>query len=230
MEKVLDAVVAGFLLMQLSEFKNRHSGEDIYVIGSGRSLSYYDPSFFDGCVTVAINQGWQHFLDSVDYMVTKYHANAMEWKDSPRVGLVVVTRKERGHVEPVLGERDDCLVVDHNDNPVELFDAQDWPEEPDALVASHSSITTGMHLAAYMGARRIFMVGADCGTLDGDITIPGHNRKQTTVNTLKSFDMQNRIVKQALEMFYGTQVVTLLPFSTPNMDGHRFVSHAGRLN
>ena len=172
--------------------------------------------------------GWQHHLDSVDYMVTKYHETAMEWKDSDRVGLVVVTKKLRGHVAPVWDERDDCLVVDHNNNPVAAFGSNDWPKKPDALVTSHSSITTGMHFAAYMGARRLFMVGADCGSLDGDWNIKGHVTGPN--QAFKHFERQNRIVKKELEARYDVRVVTLLPFSTPNMDGHKFESHAGRLN
>ena len=215
--------------MKLSEFRNRHAGEDIYVIGSGATLPYYDPSFFDDCVTVAINHGWHHHLDSVDYMVTKYHDLAMEWKDSDRVGLVVVTKKLRGHVAPVLSERDDCLVVDHNNNPVASFGSNDWPKKPDALVASHSSITTGMHFAAYMGARRLFIVGADCGALDGKWNIEGHPTGGTP-QTAVSFERHNRIVKKELEKRYDVRVVSLLPFTTPNMDGHKFESHAGRLN
>jgi len=215
--------------LKLSEFRNRHAGEDIYVIGSGATLPYYDPSFFDDCVTVAINQGWQHHLDSVDYMVTKYHGNVDDWKDSPRVGLMVTTRKERGHVAPVWDERDDCLVVDHNSNPVAAFGANDWPKNPDALVTSHSSITTGMHLGAYLGARRIFMVGADCGALDGKWNIEGHVTGQASQLT-PNFEHHNRIVKRELEKRYDVRIVSLLPFTTPNMDGHKFESHAGRLN
>lgn len=214
--------------VQLSEFKNRHLGEDVYIIGSGGTLPHFDPSFFAGCTTVAINMGWQHHLESVDYMVTKYHDIAIEWKDNPRVGLVVVTRKLRGHVAPILKERDDCLVVEHNNNPVAAFGPNDWPTNPDALVTSYSSITTGMHFAAYMGARRIFMVGADCGVLDGKRNIDGHPSPEN--QAFNHFERQNRIVKKELKARYGADVVTLLPFSTPNMDGHTFESHVGRLN
>jgi hypothetical protein len=87
-----------------------------------------------------------------------------------------------------------------------------------------------MHLAAYMGAGRIFIVGADCGTLDGDMTVEGHDRRQTTLDTLKSFDRQNSIVKAELEKRYDTTIVGLSPFPTPNMTGHVFESWAGRLD
>jgi len=216
-------------MKHLRELQGKHLGADAYVIGSGQTLEHYDPAVFDGCLTIGVNQGWANHLDSVDYMVTKYHGN-VEWWQSGRVGDLIVTRGIRGHLRDFIDESPEYYVVEHNDNPVEAFTTDDWPDDEHALVASHSSITTALHLAAYMGARRIFTVAADCGTLDGHMTVTGHDRRQTTLNTLKSFDVQNSIVKAELEKRYDTTVIGLSPFPTPNMTGHVFESWAGRLD
>jgi hypothetical protein len=72
------------------------------------------------------------------------------------------------------------------------------------------------------------MVGADCGALDGRFNIEGHVTGPN--QAFNHFERQNRIVKKELKARYGADVATLLPFSTPNMDGHTFESHVGRLN
>jgi len=216
--------------MNVTELKDTRTGEDVFVIGSGNSLQYIAKAIFYDSVTIGVNAGWSHHLDAVDYLVTKYHALAMGWKDSPRVGHVVVTRGTRGHHHGYLKDHPELYLADHNDNPVERFTLQDWPKHPDHLVASHSSITTAMHLAAYMGARRIFVVGADCGVIDGEMNVKGHDRKQTTLETLQSFDRQNAMVKAALEERYDTHVLSVSPWVTPNMTGHRFESYAGVLD
>ena len=38
------------------EFKNKHKGEDIWLILAGSSLDYVDPSFFEGKLTICQNQ------------------------------------------------------------------------------------------------------------------------------------------------------------------------------
>jgi hypothetical protein len=121
------------------------------------------------------------------------------------------------------------VTVDHNENTVERW-AGEWPE--DGLVATHSTITTGMHLAAVLGAKNIVMVAADCGTLDEETNVGDYksDRKHLQFARFDSFEKQNRIVAKILRDRYGVNVVSLLPFVTPNMEGHTFRSHAGVLN
>ena len=122
------------------------------------------------------------------------------------------------------------IVVDHNNNTVDRWRTSEWPTQLAGLVATHSTITTAMHLACYLGARSVIMVAADCGDLDGDRNVDGHDKRDTTLETLRSFDIQNTLVKRELWDRYGIPIVGLSPFVTPNMEGHRFVSHAGALN
>jgi hypothetical protein len=219
--------------MGLTALEGKHDGETAFVIGSGKTLDYYDPAFFEDKLTIGVNFGWSLKLERVDYMVTKYHDHALTWVESDRVGTMVVTRGLRGHraLEPLEDSR--MVVVDHNENTVERWDG-DWPEE--GLVATHSSITTAMHLGAVLGAGSIVMVGADCGVLDENTNADGYfnEREMHAENVWKkkfqSFDGQNEKVANILRQRYGVAVMSMLPFVTPNMEGHRFVSHAGALN
>jgi hypothetical protein len=215
--------------MELTALEGKHDGETAFVIGSGKTLDYYDPAFFEDKFTIGVNFGWSLKLERVDYMVTKYHDHARTWVESDRVGTMVVTRGLRGHraLEPLEDSR--MVVVDHNENTVNRWDG-DWPER--GLVATHSTITTGMHLGAVLGASSIVMVGADCGVLDGEPNLgdymPEVRKNQAAM--FQSYDRQNEKVANILRQRYGVAVMSMLPFVTPNMEGHRFVSHAGALN
>ena len=50
----------------------------------------------------------------------------------------------------------------------------------DGLVVSHSTITSAMHLAAYMGAATVILAGHDCGALDGQLNFAGCERRPRT--------------------------------------------------
>jgi hypothetical protein len=215
--------------MLLDDVAGTHEGDTAFVIGSGKTLDYYDPRFFDGKFLIGVNYGWSLTLPKVDYMVTKYHHTALEWVSDERVGTMVVTRGLRGHrnMQPLTDDR--MLVVDHNENTVERWDGE-WPEN--GLVATHSTITTAMHLAAVLGARNIVMVGADCGLLDEETNVGDYNDggRHLQFAMFGSFEKQNRIVANILRDRYKVNVVSLLPFVTPNMEGHTFRSDAGVLN
>ena len=213
----------------LADLKDKHLGETIWVFGSGKTIDYYDPKFFQDKVTIGVNSGWSLKLERVDYMVSKYHEEGYYWVDSKKVGTVVVTRGLRGHRDLQPLENDQMVVVDHNENTVERWDGE-WPES--GLVATHSSITTAMHLAAVLGASSIIMVGADCGVLDGEPNLGDYNGvdRKEQFQMFESFDRQNKKVANILREKYGVAVMSLLPFVTPNMEGHSFVSYAGALN
>jgi len=215
--------------VNLADVQELFYGSDIYVIGSGKSLDYYEPAFFKDKLTIGVNFGWSLKLDRVDYMVTKYHAHARDWVESDRVGTMVVTRGERGHHDLEAISDDRMLVVDHNHNTVEKWNGE-WPEN--GLVATHSSITMAMHLAAVLGASTIVMVGADCGVLDGEPNLGDYNkeRRSNQFAMFESFDKQNQKVANIIREKYGASVISLSPFVTPNMEGHKFVSYAGALN
>jgi hypothetical protein len=54
--------------MDLQDFAGKHAGETAFVIGSGKSLDFYDASFFADRLTIGINSGWAEKIDRVDYL------------------------------------------------------------------------------------------------------------------------------------------------------------------
>ena len=41
---------------KISELKEIHTGEDVWVLAAGPSMNYLDPSFFENKVTVGVNR------------------------------------------------------------------------------------------------------------------------------------------------------------------------------
>jgi len=224
------------------EHAGRFAGEDVYVTGSGATLNHLDPAFFTGKRVVSTNHGVMMALDSVDYLVTKYHHHAYEYLLAYPGIPVVVTKHALGNMyrEPI-DPAAPFIVLEHNDNPGDLFNGTQFPP-PGQFVASWSTITTAMHWAAHLGARNIIMVGHDCGVLGGRGRIDRY-RDESALPTdpagemgdiafWRGFDLQSRIVKDLLlERYEGLRnVVSILPFINPNMEGHRWQSAAGVLN
>ena len=213
--------------MILDDFAGQHQGQVAYVIGSGNSCTFFDSTFFEGALTLGVNDGWAQFLPKVTYMVTKYHEDAERWVGSERVQNVVVCRGNTGQVDELMSDRDDLVVFEHAPNRVQHFTAEDFPDS--GLVVSYSTITTAMHFAARLGASAIITVGADCGWIDDKSNVGDY--PQSLINDFaQHFDLQNRIVADEIRRRYNIPVMSLLPFVTPNMEGHKFVSPFGALN
>ena len=45
----------------ITELRNIHKGQDIWIIGAGSSMDYVDPSFFENKITIGVNQMFQYF-------------------------------------------------------------------------------------------------------------------------------------------------------------------------
>ena len=54
-----------------TQLKNKHKGEDAYIIGSGASLDYYDKSFFNNKLAIAVKDGSQLHLSKFNFKKSK---------------------------------------------------------------------------------------------------------------------------------------------------------------
>ena len=96
---------------------------------------------------------------------------------------------------------------------------KDWPTLDNSLVIGSSGIHGAMHLAAYLGAKFIVLVGADCGTLGGvdrvDGYVPGDSHWVL-------YEQHLRDMKQRLWDVYGCQVYSLNPFVNYSLEGTQY--------
>ena len=104
------------------------------------------------------------------------------------------------------------------------------PTEENSLYVSFSTITTGIHLAAYMGAKNIILVGHDCGTLNGECNFTAYHTKQTRGLVWKNekdytkwlLDIEGITIelKKTLQEKYSCNICSLNPFINFNLEGN----------
>jgi hypothetical protein len=137
-----------------TDFKRRHAGETIYVVGSGATLDYVPRGFFDGKTVVCINRAGEALGLDEFYSVTHYHLDAHILADARPDLPVIVPMVEQGIGYPAKTRPTQANVffVETNPQMYSAFDtAEHWPTHDDHLVCGPTSLHMGMHFAAYWG-------------------------------------------------------------------------------
>jgi len=197
-------------MQSIESLENKHAGEDIYIIGAGKSSDYYDESFFDNRVSIGVNNVW------VKYKNINYNI----YRDTPipenDIDATVIVSKYRGstfswgnnseHVN------DGCLYFNHNDNkPVMIEDG--LHPNGDKLAVSFSTIVSAIHLAAYMGAGAVFLVGHDCATIDGHSRMANYPKFNPAYGVfIGKLEAQTIIMRKYLRDNYNIPLISLSPF------------------
>lgn len=212
------------MIRPLQELKNIHAEEDAWVIAAGPSAGLIDPAFFDGKLTIGVNRIWDRF--DVYYLVIK---EGTVLDDALESGAVVVASHYHCGALGASENEDpagrDFYRFDHADNKIRTID----PDEigGDRLVVSYSTITSAIHLAAYMGAANIILVGHDCGTLDGERNFneypdPLSSDPDFYGRFLKEIEPQTVELKRLLKSEYGCRIYSLNPFINFGLEGARY--------
>ena len=215
----------------LPYFKNWHEGKDIYVLGSGATLSHINPSFFADKVVVATNYVAErlNLYDNCDWLYTHghYHAEMLvlaqkypQWFFAPQ--------GDRGYAgQPPAGAPKNIIFYEHKPTDYNFEPDEAWPDSPNALIVGSTSIHGSMHLAAHLGASTIILVGVDCGILDGETNHAGHQLGDlggtSAEDWLSRWEIHLRKMKQKLKKEYpGLGIYSLNPFLNLNLEGHRW--------
>lgn len=220
-------------MLELKSFKDKHKGEDIYVFGSGPTCDYIPSSFVDGKITVGTNQTWRKY--NTNYVVRKEHNLLQKTLDAYN-NVVLVSKGDCGGVNPsqVINTKkytntEKLCVYNHLSNGLSNIDMSCFDQES-TLCVSWSTITTSMHFAFYLGAKNIFLVGVDHGTLDGKSTFEGYydSVNETAAKSwngyndwLTKIDNQTIAIKNKL-LSLGTNVYSINPFTSLRLEGHKY--------
>ena len=216
-------------MSRLETLKDKHPGSTIWVFGSGASVGYLSPRFFDDKICIATNLIADYFDLRSYYLFTHYHYNVLENLKKPGM-LAAVTHDvcssrwhpNKANLPPEGCVKDDAQVIfNYLSDRVPKggnFDPYKHAKK-DEIVFGSSSIHGSMQLAAWMGASNIVLVGADCGSIDGEHRIdeypPGH----------APWDIYNQHLmrmKSWLKETYSVEVYSLNPFVNFNLEGHTF--------
>lgn len=197
-------------MKNLTELKNKYSGHDIYVLGSGPSLNFIDPNFFVNKITISTNYVYQTI--PCWYAVFKENAPAQR----PENTKIIVSKHSYGG-RGKLNEGD--YYFEHTWN---MKDQVMLPGNDDEIVASWSTITSAIHIAAYMGARHIILCGHDCGTIDGIGRYEKYYSQYNDFEWFKKIEQQTIEVKKYIKNKYGCDVYSLNPFINFGLEGHKY--------
>lgn len=219
----------------ITELRNAHRGQDIWLIASGKSLDYVDPAFFRNKVAVALNRAYIRF--HTQYLVCRDN----NWFDelyeiAPERGAMLIaarkgSRSSRpGEVFDNLPKRPNGYSVYQFTNGIHRFDLDTINRDDDEMIGGHSSICCAVHVCAYLGASNIILCGADAGMLDGKRHFDGY-REGTTLGLettaqylrwLAAVEQQVLQTRERVMQVYGCGVASLNPFVNLGLEGHRY--------
>lgn len=213
-----------------TQFRDKHAGATIYVLASGASLNYIAPSFFEDKTVVAVNFIGDELGLSDFYMVSHYHldAHAIAAK-RPDIPIIVPEVDQGGNqLAATAPDYPNVWSFPTNQQRYAAFNPEtDWPTEPDSLPVGSTSLHMTMGFAHYLGAATIILVGADCGTLDGEENRSGHDRGIGSPWAVWA-DHLPRVANRLRHM--GTEVYSLNPFVNFGLEGHRYWSPTATVN
>lgn len=206
-------------MRDLASFKDIHKGEIVWVIGSGGTLDFIEPSFFDDQICIAANFVGKVFGLANYFTFSHYHTDSLEMSDSSR--FVFTPRKEHGNRDEWSGFLPNNVVLfdTNSGEPGTRFDPFGRDNPGENLVIGSSSIHGAMHLAAHIGAKAIVLVGVDCGTINDKDRMDGYVTGDTP------WDIYNDhliLMKRWLMINYGCQVYSLNPFVNLSLEGNKF--------
>jgi hypothetical protein len=207
--------------VEWSELEGLHDGETLWVLGSGPSLNYIDGAFFNDKVTVSTNFSARALGIHPHYSFSHYH-DVAESLLADSSCVVTITR--------------DTLTQSlwQDEQPHHLVLAPTQYDKPpgsawnpitshkpglDQITYGSSSLHGSMHLAAHLGASHIMLVGADCGTIDGEHRVKDYPDGDKLWGL---YNKHHKLMKDYLQENYAVKIYSLNPFINLNLEGHTF--------
>jgi hypothetical protein len=220
------------MIKPITLLKNIHKGEDIYIIASGASLNFIDPQFFSNKITIGVNQAYRKY--KCNYIVRKEGSLLRESIESG--ATVICSQWDSGdinkgkRVKNTIGKESlDFYIFEHLENRHTNIDFSILGT--DKIIVSYSTITSAIHISAYMGARNIILVGHDCGLVNNKHTFDNYykNISETPWKDWEQYkkwlaiiENQTIEVKKQLNRKYGCNIYSLNPFINYNLEGNSF--------
>lgn len=213
-------------MVKLSKLKDAYRNQDIYVIGSGPSLSYIDQSFLKDKPIVCVNGTIEKILQA-KYVVAKEPSENIQNLAKAKNAILVTCKNHSG----VKGKKNKLLFPDETvifkPNSQSLM-----MDMEDCLYTSASTITTAMHFAAYIGAKNIILIGHDCGTLDEKVHVEGYDKSDAVTSEdqyglwmkMNNVEAETQKVKSILKKKMNVNVYSINPFINFQLEGHKYKS------
>jgi len=201
------------MLKNITELEKKQG--DCYIIASGASVGFFSKSFWDDKFTLGVNHIAKHI-----------RCNMIIAKEKPlRCGdeIIVVSEKMYGGAANANNTEGDYFFK-HNANKHQVIN---FPSDDGWLVVSWSTITSAMHLAAYLGFKNIFLCGHDCGKINGNSNIDDYCAKTPSSSNIydgwiRLIEPQTVKVRDWLTDKYGVNICSVSPFVSMKLEGNTY--------
>lgn len=217
--------------MSIKLFKNIHIEKEIYVFASGASLDYIPVSYFDDKICIATNRvGFEYGLKN--YITCSNHYEVAQYYiDRGCSGPIILPDKDVNNLDmDPIGDQEMVFRFPASRQYYENFSVSlHFPKTDDTLVVGSSSVHSSLHLAQYMGARTIIIVGLDQGQLNGKTNFTSYMEKPhrygvdtgVSDHSFHVWEYHSReMVAKMREL--GCNVFSLNPFMNWNLEGNRY--------
>ena len=217
----------------LTELKNKHLGDDVWVVLAGSSMDYINHNFFENKIVIGVNQVYKHYnCDYVvmkDCMETPRYTRSIDQLNKTNTPLIFSEYfKGDDTKEKNIVKHDNAYYFKHNSKRTN-FDYNLNNLKTDDIISSKSTVTSMMHIAAYMGAKNIMLCGHDCGRLDGNLYYDGYMEAdwKSSENWSGVSDRMNEIEVETLKVrnylmeTYKCNIHSLNPFLNFGIEGHK---------
>ena len=225
----------------VSELYNLHSGEDIYVIGTGASLRTFPLSLLHNKITIGLNMTWKTIatqysitihpdLSVPEFLPGEPPHPEMTWITKYSKARTLITPEQLQYAEAnfYFFEMDGRPNTQPPDKPTDAGRMLEWVRQPteNKLYLWTSIAQAGVNLAANMGAKNIILVGCDNCALLGN----NHAHKQHTRWRNATPDARYREYYEGLAEMRpvlrdrGVNLVSMTPFlslESPEQDFER---------
>lgn len=221
---------------KLEDYKNFHKDKDIYILASGKSVDFIDNSFFKNKIVIGVNQVYKKVY--CQYLLRKEHQLLKDVLVKNPSSIHFISRGGGGgnnnsnetYIKNNVSNANNIVIYNHNNNTCNIPNI--LPSE-NSLVVSYSTITTAIHLACYMGAKNILLVGHDGGMINGECNFKGYHTDKTYkicwpngVNDYKKWvskvDKQTCLLKSKLKNIYKCNIYSINPFINFNLEGNKY--------
>jgi len=216
----------------ITELKNTHKGEDIWIIGAGSSMDYVDPSFFENKITIGVNQMFQYF--PCEYVVGRDLAVRVRWDEtvkelSNRKDIkFLYSRLHQGH-----GEENPIIPSDN------FYEFESGINDDikglecigtDKMVAIRTTLNTCINIAGYMGAKNIMICGKDEGKINGNLYYKGYVKDKWPdagnwngiEHWLYLTEKNTIMVRDRVKEVYDCNIHSLNPFINFKLEGNEY--------
>ena len=169
-------------------------------------MNYIDNSFFDNKITVGVNRTGCFFR--CNYSVSKDSKGFSVLCKSKYPTIQIISEFQYGSQISSRNYIKDAYFFRHKRNRgSDIFYLKNLLAglgKNDEIIVSHSTITTALHICAYLGAKNIIICGHDGGTINGETSIhnyykdinPEQGSIESYVNWVKNMPEQTILVRR----------------------------------